>query len=447
MANPFNKETFWESAVPAEPYFLKSLKHCLVLAPHPDDESLGCGGLIALLHGQGCRVSVVLTTDGSKSHPNSVSYPESARIDLRKQELRNALSILGVREQDTHYMNGPDSALPAQGEQGFMDYKNDLKTLLDAIRPQLCLVPYELDPHRDHRASWQVLRVALQEFAHNGIRIWEYPIWLYQNAVSTDIPLLQRGELKYVDIRPYLEQKRTAIGAHVSQVSNLITDDPEGFMLSKEMIAHFLTGREYYMEREKLQHEKTLSDEYFRKLYQKNPDPWDFEASPYEQEKYRDTVAHLEADLYPEALEIGCSIGVLTKLLASKCGRLLSIDVSERALDVARERLRNQTGVSFRKAGIPYDYPEGKFDLVVMSEVGYYLSREDLLTVRHKMVNSLRPGGTLIMVHWIKYVVDYPLTGDQVHELFLAEPSLRVQATERRENYRLNVLIKVGDEL
>ncbi|MFD1257693.1 PIG-L family deacetylase [Mucilaginibacter terrae] len=447
MPNPFNKVAFWDSAIPVYPDFFMGIDSCLVLAPHPDDESLGCGGLITLLRQRGCLVTIVVTTDGSQSHPNSKEYPEAARIALREKEIKEALALLQVSGEHIHFLHGRDAALPGKDDEGFIGFKEMLKDIIHTTNPKLCLVPYELDPHCDHRATWQLLTAALEEVKNNGITVWEYPIWLYQNAEDADIPVLGAGELIAVDISAFLEQKTRAIAAHRSQVSNLISDDLDGFMLSAEMTGNFLTGKEYFMERQKLKKERTLSAVYFQQLYQQNRDPWNFEASEYEKEKYATTIAYLTRATYSNALEIGCSIGVLTKLLRTRCLHLLSIDISATALEVARERLMKHPEVEFRLAAIPDEYPEGNFDLVVMSEVGYYLSLEDLLAAKRKIADSLLSGGTLIMVHWTHYVVDYPLTGDQVHEVFLNDPSFKPVSSTRTKDYRLDVFIKSADEL
>src|SRR5688572_17283513 len=113
-----------------------------------------------------------------------------------------------------------------------------------------------------------------------------------------------------------------------------------------------------------------LRGEFFDDLYAKDPDPWDFETSPYEAAKYAATVKALEGRRYTRALEIGCSIGVLTAALKHHADELLAIDVSASALDAAR--VRNPT-VSFERREIPEEFPDGKFDLTIASEVVYYL--------------------------------------------------------------------------
>jgi SAM-dependent methyltransferase len=195
------------------------------------------------------------------------------------------------------------------------------------------------------------------------------------------------------------------------------------------------------------QQPNTLSPDYFDKVYQANTDPWQFASSPYEREKYAATLAALPRPHYGRAFEIGCSIGVLTAQLALKCGHLLSIDVSEAALAQARQRCVNLPQVEIQKMQVPVEFPTGQFDLILVSEVGYYWSPADMARAADQMLAALSPGGQLLLVHWTPVVPDYPQTGDEVHTFFLqkAEPGgpLRHLTGERYEKYRLDLLEKV----
>ena len=126
----------------------------------------------------------------------------------------------------------------------------------------------------------------------------------------------------------------------------------------------------------------TLPADYFAHVYNNSSDPWHFETSPYEKEKYEATLDAMPKPRYSKGLELGCSIGVLTKMLATRCEQLLSTDISEAPLQKARERLKGNPQVTFLQAALPNEYPNETFDLIVMSEVGYYLSLEDLLSTK-----------------------------------------------------------------
>ncbi|MFW0715559.1 PIG-L family deacetylase [Pedobacter sp. N23S346] len=439
----FDKAAFRSLAVSVDEKFINQIKRCLVLAPHPDDESLGCGGLIRILVQKDCEVRVILITDGSMSHPHSVTYPTARLADLRKTEMITALERLGLGAEKLSCYESADSAMPALGEDGFDPLSKRLKDDLASFLPQLILVPYELDPHRDHRATFQLLFAALKKVPAYKPVIWEYPIWLYENAMESDLPQLEPGELKCLDIIEHLMHKRAAIDAHQSQTTRLIHDDPKGFILTENMISNFLTGNEYFMERKKSNPTDTLSKEYFETLYGGNPDPWSFETSEYEKSKYEATIAAIPEGKYAEALEIGCSIGVLTQMLSRKCDHLTAMDISETALQKARARMEGDPKVSFIHGGIPTDYPMQNFNLIVMSEVGYYLSKEDLLKARVLILDTLKTDGILVLVHWTHFVADYPLTGDEVHDSFENVGLSHIKG-ERTDDYRLDVYQKQG---
>ncbi len=191
---------------------------------------------------------------------------------------------------------------------------------------------------------------------------------------------------------------------------------------------------------------QTLTESYFDGVYRHNDDPWQFETSKYERNKYKTTVNALPRPTYQHGFEIGCSIGVLTAMLAPKCQSLLSIDTAEKPLVRARQRLAGEPHVTLQKMEVPNEFPEQSFDLVVMSEVGYYLSMPDLQQLAQKIIAHMPNGGHLLLVHWTPLVHDYPLTGDQVHETFLQlsgdDKSFKHLNGLREDTYRLDLFEK-----
>ena len=171
----------------------------------------------------------------------------------------------------------------------------------------------------------------------------------------------------------------------------------------------------------------SLPVSYFDQVYAARDDPWDFGTSAYEREKYADTLAHLPRARYRRGFEVGCSIGVLTSQLAGHCESLLSVDVSERALEQARARCADLPQVQIERLQIPRDEPRGSFDLIVVSEVGYYWSRTDLDCAIALLAAHQPAGGDLLLVHWTPPVHDYPLRGDEVRDVWLARPEWRVR--------------------
>lgn len=192
----------------------------------------------------------------------------------------------------------------------------------------------------------------------------------------------------------------------------------------------------------------TLDPKYFDEVYRASDDPWAFTSSPYEREKYQDTLAALPRPHYPRAFEIGSSIGVLTAQLALRCGYLLSVDVSEAALAQARQRCAGLPQVELRKLQVPAEFPEGHFDLILLSEVGYYWAPADLARAADLMLAALPADAHLLLVHWTPVVPDYPQTGDEVHTFFLqkANPGgpLKHLHGHRTEKYRLDLFERVS---
>ncbi|MEW6123500.1 MAG: class I SAM-dependent methyltransferase [Pseudomonadota bacterium] len=185
----------------------------------------------------------------------------------------------------------------------------------------------------------------------------------------------------------------------------------------------------------------SLTTHYFDAIYARDPDPWCFEASPYEDAKYRATLDALPAPRYRRVLEVGCSIGVLTEWLASRCDELVGVDPAQRALAQARRRCAHLAGVSLRQNHVPGEWPDGDFDLILLSEVVYYLDRPDVARLADRILGSLRAGGHVLMVHWIRET-DYPLSGDEASDLLMSHlgRTVRVIRQGRTPEYRLDLL-------
>jgi predicted TPR repeat methyltransferase len=192
-------------------------------------------------------------------------------------------------------------------------------------------------------------------------------------------------------------------------------------------------------------HMESLQPQYFNNLYTTDEDPWQFETSEYEANKYANTLAALPKQRYRSALEIGCSIGVLTSRLAKRCDSLFSIDASEVALNKAMKRCQHLSHVQFQLMQVPLDYPQETFDLTLVSEVGYYLSWDDLRKTQQLILDHLESGGHLLLVHWTLYAEDYPLWGDEVHDSFmeLTDSHLRHLRGQREDQYRLDLFERV----
>jgi SAM-dependent methyltransferase len=185
---------------------------------------------------------------------------------------------------------------------------------------------------------------------------------------------------------------------------------------------------------------RSLEPSYFDELYQRERDPWSFETSPYEDEKYRATVEAAASPRAARCLEVGCSIGVLTRRLAAVTTCVLATDVSATALRVAEQRCADLTNVRFRRVSTPGQNFQGRFDLIVLSEVVYFWDDRDLDLVAAGVCRSLDPGGRLLLVHWIGET-DYPKSGDDAVEALGARlaPQFSTAFGLRSDKFRLDL--------
>jgi SAM-dependent methyltransferase len=168
----------------------------------------------------------------------------------------------------------------------------------------------------------------------------------------------------------------------------------------------------------------TVSASYFDDMYARSPDPWGFTSRWYEARKYAITMAMLPKANYRDAFEPGCSIGVLSQLLAPRCEHLLSCDIATAAVKSAAKRTATRRNVRVQQRALPRDWPKGQFDLIVLSEILYYFAGPDLDQVLNLTVAALRPGASLLAVHWRHPVAEYPRSGDNVHAAVAARPEL-----------------------
>jgi SAM-dependent methyltransferase len=184
----------------------------------------------------------------------------------------------------------------------------------------------------------------------------------------------------------------------------------------------------------------TLPPAYFADMYAGAEDPWGFRSRWYEQRKRDVTLAALTRPRYRRAFEPGCSIGVLTAALAERCDEVVAADVDERAVATARQALARHGNVRVERLSVPREWPDGMFDLVLVSEVAYYLAPAELEQLLDCAVGSLAPRGTLLACHWRHPVADYPATGDDVHHRLLARPELSQAVSHVEEDFRLDLL-------
>ena len=216
----------------------------VVLSPHPDDETLGAGGLIAEACAEGQDVDVIVVTDGSGSHPRSKQYPRQKLVDLRYSEVHQAGLTLGLQPDRVTFLGLPDTMAPKAGPR----FDAAVEEILNVIRRSgagSLFVTWEKDPHCDHEASAELAKAVRR--MSPGLKLWAYPVWGWHIDASEEmgqpLPTVFR-----INISQYRDRKFWAIEAHASQMTELIRDDPEGFRFDEESLAPFLGQYEYFIE-------------------------------------------------------------------------------------------------------------------------------------------------------------------------------------------------------
>ena len=252
-------------------------------------------------------------------------------------------------------------------------------------------------------------------------------------ATPNDAPW---ADLVSIPIDP--ELKRAAIEQHASQIAPLSDAPGDEVMLRPEFVAHFRGDREVFIRTSR------LAGSYFDDLYARHDDPWGFESRWYEQRKRDIALASLPSSRFARALEIGCSTGLLTERLAERCDSLLAIDIAASAVERARTRVPGDVRVEV--ADVSTAFPHGEYDLVVLSEVGYYFSEAVLDGILDDIDGSLIDDGTVLACHWRHPVDGYLLTGDAVHAQ-IAERGLTRVARHEEEDFVLEVFSRRSDSV
>jgi LmbE family N-acetylglucosaminyl deacetylase len=208
----------------------------VVVAPHPDDDILGCGALIARVAPR-MPVRVVYVTDGAASHDGSPNYPPARLRDVREREARRALSRLGVRTPPL-FLRWPDGTVPMPDGEGAAPLLAALRDAIPADEDVAVAVPWRRDPHCDHRSATALVDAVLCERPRAAR--FEYAVWLGLIGEASDEPAADEGITIEIDSRPWLRAKRAALREHRSQLGGLITDATWAFELPEALLMRAL---------------------------------------------------------------------------------------------------------------------------------------------------------------------------------------------------------------
>lgn len=183
---------------------------------------------------------------------------------------------------------------------------------------------------------------------------------------------------------------------------------------------------------------ETSSPGFFEAKYKADPDPWRFATNDYELGRYSTVISAISGGRYRHAFEPGCSIGLLTQLLAEHCELVYAIDFSPSAAMQAAHRCAHLSNVKVYCASILDPLPANEFDLLVLSEIGYYFSNDEWQRISGQLVDPLPLGATVLAAHWLGSSQDHCISGDEVHEVLRGHPALRLDHSERHDLMRLD---------
>lgn len=422
----------------------------VVASAHPDDEALAVGGLVARLSDAGAEVVVVVATAGEWSHPGSTTWSPDLLATTRRAEVVAAVACLAPRALVVQ-LDRPDRGLTAAED----DLADELVAFLSA--DTLLLAPYPDDGHGDHDALGRAAAVAA---ARVGAALAHYPLWVWHWADPTQFPW-ERG----VVVEPgeaALARKRAAIEEYRSQIAPLGPLPGDEEVITDAMLTRARRTVEVLLvpddgaplptapsavtasassgdsgdsgdpgdsgdSADPADAKDPATDAHadtaapFDAMFDDTDDPWSA-SSFYERRKFGLTLGVLGRERYGRILEIGCATGVLTSQLASRGDAVVGMDVSARALERARGVAAQALGpkgarrIEWVRGEAPHDVPDGPFDLVVLSEVGYFLRPTRLLATLRRIRRVLADSGEIVLVHFQHPTSDIPLDGGLVHE-------------------------------
>lgn len=215
----------------------------VVFAPHPDDETLGCGGLIARKRYEGLPVHVVFVTDGGGSHLKHphLSVPEV--IAWRKREATAALRELGVESCAVHFLNEPDGTLDRITPERAQALRASISALLRQLQPEEVLLPCRRDASSEHDAAFEIIMPALRQ---TGLRpaVWQYPIWSWWNPLLMFRHIITASARVRLPNADFTLSKRTAIACYASQIGP--TPPWKDAVIPPDLLATLRADTEYF---------------------------------------------------------------------------------------------------------------------------------------------------------------------------------------------------------
>ena len=410
------------------PVDLGGLRRVVVVAAHPDDETLGAGGLVAHAHRLGLEVDVVVATRGEACHPRSPTHTPRQLAALRVDELDAAVAVLSPGTRPA-VLGLPDGAV-AEHEEDLVDR---LVTRVGDGRGTLVVATWRGDGHPDHEA---VGRAAAVTAARTGARLLEYPVWFWHWGTPGDAPW-EAGQRLDLD-ETTRQTKRSAVAAHRTQVRPLSPAPGDEVLLTPGFLEHFEAPYEVFWG-------LPAGDDALDALHRGDEDPWGVDTRWYERRKRDLLLAVLPRRRFRRAVEVGCSTGALAEALADRCDSLVAMDSSPVAVAAATQRLAGHDHVEVLHGSVPGDWHRAGagHDLVVLSEVGYFLCPAALEELGRHIRDGLPADGVVVLCHWRHEISGWPLDGPDVHARLAGSGLPPVVAEYRDRDVEILVLTGV----
>jgi len=393
----------------------------LVIAPHPDDEILGAGRIIASAIARGGSVAVIIATTGSESIPGA--DPEKLSLQRRQECEAGLIALLG-KIPPILFLNEPDGKLDSRAVNVTSPA---IASFLAKAAADIILVTDPADGHPDHKAAFGFATRLIA--AGHGRKLLVMPISQRVDGI------FDPKDFQQIPVSPYDKQKKAALECHSSQIGGA------GFSLAPQLIADF-SSYEYVrtaFDRQDCDND-AIRAAHFDNLFDASPDPWDYNDAPYERDRFRRTVAALADRHYTSALELGCANAALTEQLAPLCDMILATDASGSAMDAARARIGSRGDVTVQVASLPDELPAGPFDLIVASDMLYYLGFEGIVQLMGKLDGQASPDCRILIASYLGET-DTRLTGEMSSETAIAHlTEWRRVHCERTDMLRIDVL-------
>lgn len=474
LAEPGTPARVWEDACSRLPVLsTREWDRVVVVVAHPDDEVLGAGQLLAHLAAAGAEVRMIIASDGEGAQPDAGAGERTELARVRRDESERAAETLGVPAP--RFLHLPDGAL-ADHERDLADAISeavaDLTNTATATAPStaehgdrsartVVLTHWMHDGHPDHEAVGRAAASAAGRLRVQGgqVGLAAFPVWaLHWDSPESGVIPMERA-VRVTASSGDLARKRRAGEGFRSQLRPWPDEADRAAtppVLPAHVVQRLVERTEFVILEPADEHPMDVqvdSRAHLTRLYERAEDPWNLEGSPYEAAKRRATLAALPRERYRFCFEPGCSIGVLTAELARVADRVEAWEPVARPLALARDRaaaLERSGGVAPGRIRLSQDAltasgPEPRFgpegaDLLVLSEMLYFIPHDELDAIVGALVDRAAPGAHVVAVHWRHPVSGWPRGGADTHRALFAVPALRhLSRDDRSPDYLIDV--------